>query len=127
MAVNIYANGVVCLRYWIVSPFTYIGPSVCLNGGNCSTYGYCICPFGYTGQFCETSKLALVVVLVDVHSCVITVSPHLLGLTVCGNNTICYNNATCENGRCVCSGPYTGYNCSTEICECLSVGVCAEW
>ena len=116
-----------CLKCWIVSPRTYVGPSMCLNGGNCSIYGYCNCPFGFTGQFCETSKLGLVVVLVDVRSCVITVSPHLLGLTVCSNNTICYNNATCENGRCVCSGPYTGYNCSTEICECLSVGACAEW
>ena len=44
----------------------HIGPSVCLNGGNCSIYGYCNCPFGYTGQFCETSKFGLVVVLVDV-------------------------------------------------------------
>ena len=43
-----------------------IGPSVCLNGGNCSAYGYCNCPFDYAGQFCETSKLGLVVVLVDV-------------------------------------------------------------
>ena len=104
-----------------------IGPSMCLNGGNCSIYGYCNCPFGYTGQFCETSEFGLMVVSVDVVVSSLCVHISVTGLTVCGNNTICYNNATCENGRCICSGPYTGYNCLTEICECLSVGVCAEW
>ena len=46
----------------------------------------------------------------------------LLELEVCGlyNETICYNNGTCINGLCVCPSPYTGYDCLTEICECMS-------
>ena len=45
----------------------------------------------------------------------------LLVLNLCGsyNETICYNNGTCQNGSCACPYPYTGYDCLTEICECI--------
>ena len=98
------------------------GSILCLNGGTCSGYGYCYCPYGYTGQICETSqfKLEAVVAVILHHAVMQPLS--LLELEVCGlyNETICYNNGTCINGLCVCPSSYTGYDCSTEICECMS-------
>ena len=45
---------------------SFAGEGRCLNGGTCSNdYGYCLCPLGYSGQFCEIgeSGVALQIVM----------------------------------------------------------------
>ena len=50
--------------------FMCTGSILCLNGGTCSGYGYCYCPYGYSGQICETSQFRLeAVVVVVLSSC----------------------------------------------------------
>lgn len=43
------------VQYCIASTCT--GSILCLNGGTCTIYGYCSCPFGYTGLICETGEI----------------------------------------------------------------------
>ena len=48
------------------------------------------------------------------------------GLEVCGvsNDLLCFYNGTCVDDVCVCPMPFTGANCTEEICElrmCLCV------
>ncbi|HRI01987.1 MAG TPA: calcium-binding EGF-like domain-containing protein [Saprospiraceae bacterium] len=67
----------------------------CLNGGACND-GTCVCPDGYSGQFCEKK----------VDPC--------LTLT-------CLNGGYCENGACKCPPGYYGKNCELKVDPCATV------
>lgn len=66
----------------------------CLNGGACNE-GVCICPEGYTGQYCEETDDG------------------------CGN--ACTNGQVCVNGNCECPQGYEGPNCETLTDPCDTV------
>ena len=126
-----------CIQVWcvLVHCTHMTGSVLCLNGGTCSGYGYCYCPNGYTGRICETGEFRLAAAVVAVFTCSSSLPPPpflislLLVVEVCGpyNNTICYNNGTCQSGSCVCPSPYTGYDCSTEMCEYTVNMRCVDW
>lgn len=61
----------------------------CLNGGACND-GTCICPEGYTGEYCENEV---------VDPC---------------DNVGCLNGGVCVDGSCVCPNGYEGPNCEIE-------------
>ena len=42
------------------------------------------------------------------------------------NELLCSNNGTCVNDACVCPMPYTGVNCTEEICEFRMHCVCVH-
>ncbi|MCF8258343.1 MAG: hypothetical protein K9J06_12380 [Flavobacteriales bacterium] len=62
----------------------------CLNGGACND-GTCVCPTGFTGEFCQT-------VVVPPNPC---------------ENVNCGSNGECVDGTCVCDEGYEGANCGT--------------
>lgn len=88
----------------------------CMNGGFCMEYGYssepfngyCACPSGYFGRYCETDLAQYV--------------------RPCGNST-CYNGGShvCNEytGTCLCQHPYTGQYCENVVeqpCFCVNGG-----
>lgn len=79
----------------------------CLNGGECN-HGECVCPEGFSGEYCEN-----------------------VGEDPC-ENLVCLNGGTCVDGSCLCPEGYSGDNCenaSSGPCEnvnCLNGGVCVD-
>ncbi|KAL5010137.1 hypothetical protein ScPMuIL_012442 [Solemya velum] len=74
-------------------------PQPCLNGGTCSAYGKCICPFGFLGNQCQN----------------VSCYPG------------CLNGGRCLHpGQCLCTGEFTGKFCETALCNpsCLNGGRC---
>ncbi|XP_061181064.1 uncharacterized protein LOC133189681 [Saccostrea echinata] len=67
--------------------------SPCKNGGSCvndETGFMCNCTAGYEGKKCE-----------------VKVDP-------CLSHNVCKNGATCQNGTCLCSPFFTGFDCGKE-------------
>ena len=60
----------------------------CINGGACND-GTCVCPDGFSGEFCQ-----------DFDPCFATT---------------CLNGGTCVNGDCDCPDGYEGDNCEDEV------------
>lgn len=68
----------------------------CLNGGECND-GTCICPDGFTGEYCETTANAC-------------------------TDIDCGPNGTCVDGTCVCAEGWTGEFCDMEVTDpCVDV------
>ncbi|CAF0703504.1 unnamed protein product [Brachionus calyciflorus] len=106
-------SGLYCQNY-IPSTTTSIAttasscfPNPCFNGGVCSNKG-CICPSGYSGQFCET--------LSKTNRC---------------SQIQCLNNGTCSEtltgvtptAYCTCKPGFTGSRCETEYFRCTQDGI----
>ena len=83
----------------------------CLNEGYCSSPNTCICPVGFTGNQCETSKK-------NAHILDPSVSLQHTGVCVCLNNGAC----TDENldGSCTCPAGWGGSRCEIGIPYTLS-------
>lgn len=97
----------------------------CLNGGECND-GTCICPTGWSGEFCETSTDPCTGVnCANGGTCVngtCNCPPGWSGpncetpvqVDPCDNIT-CQNGGTCSNGICNCPNGWTGTFCQTEV------------
>jgi hypothetical protein len=93
----------------------------CLNGGACND-GTCVCPDGFSGEFCQTTDLCAAITCQNGGAC-------LDGLCDCPDgfmgefcqsvdpctNVVCNNGGVCDNGTCDCPDAYTGANCQTEV------------
>lgn len=79
----------------------FAGEGRCLNGGTCSNdYGYCLCPFGYSGQFCEISELGVALEIIH-HLTMFTYMTSLHStLTVSPNTMYCIVLAMWIQMRC---------------------------
>jgi len=121
-------------------------PNPCLNGGTCeegqSAYFLyysqrCVCPEGYTGQFCEEIIDNCVDnACLNGASCVNGINSYTCSCTSgwTGNlcqtsvddcsNSPCLNGATCVDGHetytCECPPGYNGANCQININECAN-------
>ncbi|CDW52634.1 EGF CA and EGF and hEGF domain containing protein [Trichuris trichiura] len=95
----------------------------CSINGSCGVHGICIntwgsyacsCMKGYTGQLCNITDKAVMVMCLEIDEC-------LLGKP-CGDNGVCQklNN----DFICVCKQGYTGPLCQLDVNECLLNHVC---
>lgn len=63
----------------------------CLNGGECN-HGECVCPEGFSGEYCEN-----------------------VGEEDPCENVSCLNGGVCVDGSCVCPEGFSGTNCETSV------------
>ena len=112
-----------CYCVCLTSPnwLFHVGNMHCANNGTCYE-GYCSCPYGYNGQYCQTSVCVCVCVCC-VYALIILCPKYaasnayvFTGVSQC-NGTTCYNNGTCDGGSCSCPYPYTGHDCTAYECE----------
>jgi len=93
----------------------------CLNGGACND-GSCVCPDGFSGEFCQTADPCADITCQNGGTCLDGTCDCPDGFNgefcetqeLCAN-VVCENGGTCVNGDCDCTEPYTGTNCQTEV------------
>ena len=93
----------------------------CLNGGTCND-GTCVCPDGFSGEFCQTTDLCAAITCQNGGACLdgLCDCPDGFGGEFCEVSEpceiiTCENGGTCDSGVCDCLEGYTGTNCQTEI------------
>ena len=94
----------------------------CLNGGACNE-GVCVCPDGFTGEFCQNTVdpcesvncLNGGVCLNGNCDCPIGFSGEFCQTVEPCAGVVCLNGGICNNGNCDCAEGYTGTNCESEI------------
>ena len=120
------------VHVWLVF---FAGARECMNGGFCVEYsyssepfnGYCVCPQGYSGSYCETGMLFwdrdthmyVRILLWCVIASLMSLHADLAQyVRPCGNST-CYNGGShvCNDytGTCLCRHPYTGQYCENVV------------
>lgn len=76
--------------------------------------GYCWCPNQYTGQYCESCKL-IIELIIDIFLISLRLAFLVIGCKA-GDCWACANGGTCANdGTCICRFGYTGTQCQTCI------------
>lgn len=82
----------------------------CQNGGTCVAPNTCSCPRGWTGDFCQTCKIIILLL-----SCIIInfSSLHVFPHTSAQCSPSCQNGGTCiPPDRCSCPDGWTGRDCA---------------
>ena len=127
-----------------VAPAPTCTPQTCMNGGECSPQGVCVCKSGsgWTGPNCATkaSSMCHDVICLNGGKCQAET-----GACQCwGNfkgsrceivppkgeeckNINCLNGGACENGFCKCINNFSGIQCEVDPClnkQCLNNGRC---
>lgn len=141
-----------------VTPISICTPGICLNGGIClqltNNIGYCSCPAGFYGIFCNfatntavtastptttvlSTTATTTVVALTTPTTPVTVATTVSSTVRCTFSNPCLNGGTCNFNpttnaiQCACLPNYTGFICQTQqpFCQtnpCQNGGTCVS-
>jgi len=110
-----------------VPAISICAPGICLNGGTCiqltTNIGFCSCPNGYYGLFCNIATATGVTVTTPVTTTLATTTIASAVIrcpftNICSNGGTCNLNPVTNTVTCSCLPNYTGVICETALPFC---------